>query len=317
MIIPWLRGVLSWKVAPVTWAIILTNVLIFLTSLDQRVPHLDFSEASEIVRSGQLYFQFKNPGKNHLSLSLEENEWLVMGSEALRDPRFVKEASDFAFVGDQVEINRWKVKLSDFRHAMGLRQTSMFGLSVENQGPLSWITYQFTHAGLLHLFGNMLMLLIFGAAVELKMGGFILVAVHILGGIFGGFGFFILSPASLLPMVGASGSISAIMAFYTASERKKRVPCFYFIAPIDGLLGQIHLPTWMLYPLCFLPDLAGYLSTPAELGGGVAYSAHIGGAVFGLALGFFWRFKLKQFEFRTDTAMLETLKTAPSNDIAS
>jgi membrane associated rhomboid family serine protease len=93
-------------------------------------------------------------------------------------------------------------------------------------------------------------------------------------------------------MIGASGALSGVMAFYAAFEKRKRISFFYFVSPIPGYYGWIYLPTLIIFPLSFLSDLVGYLSTPAEIGSGIAYTAHIGGALFGAVLGFglrYWR----------------------------
>ncbi len=93
-------------------------------------------------------------------------------------------------------------------------------------------------------------------------------------------------------MVGASGSLSAIMSFYVIAENRRRVPFYYFVSPISGFYGWIYLPTWLIFPLCFLPDLVGYLSTPLLFGAGVAYTAHLGGFMVGLFMGLIYQFIL-------------------------
>jgi membrane associated rhomboid family serine protease len=141
------------------------------------------------------------------------------------------------------------------------------------------------HAGWIHLFSNMILFLIFGAAFESIGGSFALVLVYLLGGICGGLGFLWMSPQSIAPMIGASGSLSAVMAAYAIAERKKRISYFYFLSPIPGYYGLIYLPTLLIFPLCFVADVANYLGTPVELGSGVAYTAHIGGMIFGVVAG--------------------------------
>jgi membrane associated rhomboid family serine protease len=85
-------------------------------------------------------------------------------------------------------------------------------------------------------------------------------------------------------MVGASASLSAVMAFYALFERRKRVKFFYFLSPSPGYWGDIYLPTLVVLPFYFVEDLAQYFSTAEEIGAGVAYSAHLGGALFGIVL---------------------------------
>lgn len=134
------------------------------------------------------------------------------------------------------------------------------------------------------------MLWIFGAALEISLGGFALAAIYLVGGAVGAWAFLALGHGTLAPMIGASGSLSAVMAFFAAYEKKKRVSFFYFLSPLPGYYGWIYLPTILIFPLCFLSDLAGYLSTSQEVGTGVAYAAHIGGAAFGVIFGFGLRY---------------------------
>jgi membrane associated rhomboid family serine protease len=190
------------------------------------------------------------------------------------------------FFGDEIAIADWKEKLHEYHEQLQMRTSSIFGLKTQAGSPLTWVTYQFMHASWMHLFGNMAMLLIFGAALESAVGGMGLIFIYLLSGFAGAWAFLLLGQNTLAPMIGASGALSGVMAFYAAYEKKRRVSFFYFVSPMPGYYGWIYLPTLAIFPLCFLSDFAGYLSTPTEIGTGVAYTAHIGGAVFGTFFGF-------------------------------
>ncbi len=92
-------------------------------------------------------------------------------------------------------------------------------------------------------------------------------------------------------MVGASASISALLAFYCIVETRIRIRFLYFVSPMPGQYGAIYLPTLLIVPLFLVVDLANLWSTPEGLGGGVAYAAHIGGTVMGLIAGFVYRWQ--------------------------
>ena len=285
MIIPWIRGFLNWQKAPLTWTLILLNLFIFLQTSEVKFQPSSqaFSSVEMMVLTGQLYDQYRG---NDFGTLRSQSAWVLIGSQGLRDPDFVAVAGRNQFQGDEVAIARWKTKIHEYQSQLEARKSNQFGLHTRNDSPLSWITYQFMHASWLHLLGNMFMLLIFGAALETLLGGLGLAGVYLIGGLAGAAAFLLLSQHSLAPMIGASGSLSAVMAFYAAYEKKRRVSFFYFVSPLPGYHGWIYLPTLLIFPLCFFSDLAGYLSTPAELGSGIAYTAHIGGALFGALCGF-------------------------------
>jgi membrane associated rhomboid family serine protease len=303
MIIPWLKGFLSWTRVPLTWTLVFLNIFIFILTYqpEQRALSSLFSSREELVLTGRLYDQYRlrNNDDPWQHRQKTQDEYILLGSQGLRDPDFAKQAEAFKFNGDEIAISEWKKSVIKFQEKMHERSSYLFGLVNYEGGkvarrPLTWVTYQFMHAGIVHLASNMVLLLIFAAGLELLIGGIGVVLLYIISGIAGGLGFLVLSQFSIAPMVGASGALSGVMACYAALESKRRVPFFYFLSPIRGYYGIIHLPTWLIFPLCFLTDIASYLSTPAELGSGVAYTAHIGGALFGALVGF----SLKALKFR-------------------
>ena len=145
------------------------------------------------------------------------------------------------------------------------------------------LTSMFMHGGWLHLIFNMLFLWIFGNNVEDAMGTVRYIAFYLLGGAAAVAAQIAVSPDSTVPMVGASGAIAAVLGGYALLYPFARVltlffAFFIFILEIPAL---VLLGLWIL--LQFLPAV-GQLATP-EVGdeGGVAYFAHIGGFLFGLA----------------------------------
>jgi membrane associated rhomboid family serine protease len=81
------------------------------------------------------------------------------------------------------------------------------------------------------------------------------------------------------------------MAFYCFAEPRARIRFMYLVSPIQGYYGAIYLPTLLMIPLFLVSDIANLWSTPAGLGAGVAYAAHLGVAVLGIFFGLLYRWK--------------------------
>ena len=148
---------------------------------------------------------------------------------------------------------------------------------------LTIFTSMFMHGGWLHIIFNMLFLWVFGNNIEDAMGRVRYLAFYLLGGVAAAGAQVAVSPDSTVPLVGASGAIAAVLGGYALLYPFARVltlffAFFIFILEIPAL---VLLGIWIF--LQFLPAV-GQLATP-ELGdgGGVAYFAHIGGFLFGLA----------------------------------
>jgi membrane associated rhomboid family serine protease len=287
MIIPWLKGFLDWEKAPITWTLLALNIFIFMVVSEAKVTsaHKNFSNVSMMTLTGKLFYQFSNPEKNELPF-LSINEWIVLGGQGLKNAEFLEKSQTFRFWGDEIAIKDWKTKVVSYQDSLNRRSVTVFGLRGESSPVSAWITYQFMHASLWHLLGNMMMLLIFSATLELAVGGVAVIAIYLASGFAGAAMFVFLGQENVAPMIGASGSLSGIMAFYAAYEKRTRVSFFYFVSPIQGFFGWIHLPTLLIFPLCFLSDFSSYLSTPEQIGTGIAFTAHIGGSIFGAAAGF-------------------------------
>lgn len=278
MIVPWLRGFLNWKEAPLTWMLVGLNVLFFILTagLKQEVTNLNKSDLQWAGRNFAL-MQNKTVPEN-------SNELILIGTQALRNPSFFTNLETLQESGDKIGFEKRRERLLEFHAQLERRPAYIYGLKSHTKEWASWITYQFMHAGLMHLMGNVMMLILFGAALERLTGSLMVMVVYLVGGICGAAFFILLNPINSAPMVGASASLSAVMAFYALFEKRKRVRYFYFLSPSPGFWGEIYLPTLLILPFYFVEDLASYLSTAEEIGSGVAHAAHLGGAAFGITL---------------------------------
>jgi membrane associated rhomboid family serine protease len=126
---------------------------------------------------------------------------------------------------------------------------------------------------------------IFGNNVEDSMGHLRFLLFYILTGLVAALSQVLMDPSSAIPMVGASGAISAIMGAYLGLYPRARV---YTLFIIVIFVRVIPLPAWVMLGYWIVIQLASSALTPAG-GGGVAYAAHIGGFVAGLVLIFLFR----------------------------
>ena len=150
-----------------------------------------------------------------------------------------------------------------------------------DQAP-TWLTVlssMFMHGGLLHIAGNMLFLWIFGNNVEDSMGRAKFVGFYLLGGLAATAAHTLGDPNSTQPTLGASGAVAAVLGAYALLYPRARVVTLVFIIIF---ITVIELPAWLvLFGWAILQVLSASSQVAGE--GGVAYLAHIGGFLFGLA----------------------------------
>ena len=141
------------------------------------------------------------------------------------------------------------------------------------------VTSMFLHGGWLHLLGNMLFLFVFGDNLEDILGHVAFLGFYLLCGVAAALAQVVTAPDSIVPMVGASGAIAGVMGGYMLLFPKARVDVLFiiivlvFIRPISA---------WIVLGVWFGLQVFSGLSTSSE-GGGVAFWAHAGGFVVGMA----------------------------------
>jgi len=143
------------------------------------------------------------------------------------------------------------------------------------------VTSMFLHGSWMHLLGNMWFLWIFGNNVEDSMGRFRFIAFYLLCGLAAAAGQILTDPASPIPMVGASGAISGVMGGYLVLYPRVRV---FALVPLGFFLTSMALPAWVMLGYWFLIQFVSGLATFGGDMGGVAFWAHVGGFVAGVAL---------------------------------
>ena len=164
-----------------------------------------------------------------------------------------------------------------------------YGLIPARLGPLhpsTWIpliTAVFLHGGWFHLISNMWVLFIFGDNIEDRMGHSRYLGFYLLGGILANILEAMILPKSLVPAIGASGAIAAVLGGYFLLFPRARVVTIIplFLYPwIVEIYAFIYLGFW------FISQLYSGLQSLSMPGGasmgGIAWWAHIGGFIFGM-----------------------------------
>jgi membrane associated rhomboid family serine protease len=147
---------------------------------------------------------------------------------------------------------------------------------------LTLITSLFMHGGFLHLFGNMLFLGIFGDNIEHRFGRLRYMLFYLGAGVAATLAHIAVQPNSLIPTLGASGAISGILGAYLVLFPRNRVTMIIFRFIPIRVSAFWAIGIWAV--LQFVYGFGQIAVT--EQTGGVAYMAHIGGFVVGVAVGF-------------------------------
>jgi membrane associated rhomboid family serine protease len=150
----------------------------------------------------------------------------------------------------------------------------------------SAISSMFVHGGIVHIAGNMIFLFVFGDNIEDRFGRIKYLVAYISWGImaavihsvfainFGGGG---------VPAVGASGAISGVLGAYLVMFPKAKI----FTIIMAFFITTIRIPALAFIPFWFILQIVFALM--GSSGGGIAYLAHIGGFIVGLATGYAWK----------------------------
>lgn len=145
-----------------------------------------------------------------------------------------------------------------------------------------WITIftsMFMHASLLHIGGNMLYLWIFGNNIEDALGHAKFLAFYLGCGVAAAFTHIALNLNSVVPTVGASGAIAGVLGAYLYLYPGNRIRTlllmwFFWVAR--------DIPALFVLGIWFLTQLLGLGGSGGQIGGGVAYGAHVGGFAAGV-----------------------------------
>ncbi len=286
--------VLNLKHAPICILVSLILIVCFLLSkpFDQNaLANLPVEERSVFWQvQGEAYTRYLIDNKIVLGSLVKqlvldkkkpESSKKILGYLSLRDSKFFPYEEWYAKQGDLVKYEFWK-SIQKIRNKSFFEKILLsYGINYDSFAETTVFTYMFLHASTGHLIANLLFLLLFGVAVEKRFGSIMFLSLFLLGGVMGAFFYFSLNGLSMVSLIGASGSVSALVAFYSFYLLHEKTSFFYFLLPFEGYFGFISLPAvgiviwWALY------ELANHYSS-AGIYGSVAHSAHLGGFTLGV-----------------------------------
>ncbi len=149
----------------------------------------------------------------------------------------------------------------------------------------SLLTSLFVHGGWMHIIGNMLFLWVFADNIEATIGNTRFLIFYLVGGLVAHATHIYFNPASIAPTVGASGAIAAVMGAYLVMFPRSQVKIFFFFF-IFRISAFIFLGIWIWQQ--WMSGTAS-LTNAGVVNDGTAWWAHIGGFVFGILAGFYYR----------------------------
>ena len=174
----------------------------------------------------------------------------------------------------------WEISGSDFEGFIS--QYALIGTKINffNFSSLwPFLTFQFIHGGLLHLFSNMWFLKIFGDNVEERLGSLKFLLFYLFAGIIAGLSQYVFLINSDIPMIGASGSVAGVLGAYFAFFPGHTIET---LIPSPLFWHKVNLPAAVVLFYWFITQLfAGIISLPMASLGGVAFFAHAGGFLGG------------------------------------
>jgi membrane associated rhomboid family serine protease len=185
-------------------------------------------------------------------------------------------------------------RLDDFIERWGVRSNEVIALlggDLRLLGPvlLQSLVSMFLHGGWLHIGGNMLFLWVFGDNIEDNFGSLAYLVFYLLCGFGAVLAQAFVTPTSPVPAIGASGAISGVLAAYLLLYPGASIRALLFIFIFFTI---VRVPAWLMIILWFAVQLLNGIASvtdAAQMSGGVAYGAHVGGFVAGLALTLFFR----------------------------
>ena len=178
------------------------------------------------------------------------------------------------------------LEITSGRDLVGTQTIQAGGQSIPIQlypGPtpiyLTLFSSMFMHASWAHIIGNMLYLWIFGDNIEDRIGSGKFLVFYLLCGLAASAAHIMFGPESVIPSLGASGAIAGVLGAYLVLFPKRSVKVL--------MARQIvNMPAFIVLGMWIVLQIFSQISVVGGEGGGVAYMAHIGGFVAGLALTF-------------------------------
>jgi len=280
----------DWQNAPVVlFFIVILNVLVFYAYQTGDSDH--FEEALRIYVSDGIYEKELPHYRDFLKQAGDEEESAYFNKMSehpnpgyaaafiLQDEAFynhMKNRGAELFATDYYSY--WLYQREYIHDLIFEVSFKKYGLIASDLSVTTLITHQFLHGGVMHLLGNMFFLIICGFAVEASLGHRNFLIFYLLSGVGAGLLQSLMDLSSTMPMVGASGALSGVMAMYLGIFRLKKIEFFYWFFVF---VGYFRAPALLILPFYIGNELFSLWMNPES---NVGFMAHVGGFVTGAAL---------------------------------
>lgn len=282
----------DWNYAPIMlFSIVLINILIFFVY--QSGDNAKFGQALQIYHEENFlehewpFFTQYLTQRNELS-SLEKFQTLydqkqtdeliinmIIQPDFYRYLRFEDTPYEY-FVTSGIE--NWFEQRETINTLITSTSISSLGLTPSDIKPLHLLSYQFLHGDIMHLIGNLFFLIVCGFAVEAAIGHWRFLAFYLVCGIIGGLLHSVVNLKETIPLVGASGAISGVMAMYLGLFRLKKIEFFYWLFIF---VGYFRAPAFLILAFYIGKEFYQFFT---DSGSNVAFMAHAGGFISGSIL---------------------------------
>ncbi len=261
-----------------TVALIVINVAVFLWQwqfpTDPAISDQGLSSGIDqsALEYGAIPYRITHPGDTECALGVVPQGSKQVGSEVVCEG--TPEAAEAERLAGE-KVREADGRVSEIPEPIPLDQAPWWA---------TVLTSMFLHGGILHLAGNMLFLWVFGNNIEESLGRVRFLLFYLLAGIVAVYAQAFVDTAATAPTIGASGAIAGVLGAYALLHPKARVltlvllPFFFTLIALPALLV---LGIWFV--LQFLPAIGQTAISDVSGGSSIAYLAHVGGFVFGLA----------------------------------
>jgi len=267
----------------VTLALIAINIIVFLATHDaltHQAPELGKVKVHILILAATHPELTLSPGEQQLVTSFKKhnpNEWAKVGDP---DRKAVDDWDGrMRLVGEQYQLQQEMDSLADQYEKLSTASLAeQYAFVPAHPRPIDYLTANFLHGGWLHLIGNMWFLWLAGFVLEDAWGRPLYALIYLIAGAAALQFHAWLNPGSIVPTLGASGAVAALMGAFLVSFPKMKIKMmwiiffrrYYFNAPAYALL-----PVWLLMEILY-GTVFGHLSS-------TAHWAHVGGFLFGAA----------------------------------
>lgn len=256
-----------------TIALIVVNAIIWITTAS-----ILSGQMSDIERLDERLFQIE---QRYLYKLLERDPHLLKSV----DYREIRERFETEEIipPDNYDHDEWKNLYKEYKIKFGSMIFEQLGFKPKRFDFLRIFSSMFVHANFFHLFFNMLFLWMVGCNIEDDWGWKVFLGLYLVSGIIACLFHAAAFPRSNVPLIGASGAIAGVMGAFMIRHYKTKIKfAYFFLFILRPFFGTFAIYAGIALPFWFLQQILGATWSGET---GTAYWAHIGGFVFGAAIG--------------------------------